>query len=171
MQQHAATRATSNELNDESAQTLELLGVGEPPPNPHELSPAPIPSDWILEGQPVARTRLLHRTSDRLARSYMWDCTAGRFNWHYDVDEMICLLEGSITLLDASNRRHHLRAGDTFFFPRGSSFEWHVTNYVRKIAYIHDPLSKGVLLLKRALARVQRLIGLRASTVNSSFAD
>ena len=47
------------------------------------LNPSPIYPAWILEGNPVARNVLLSSSADGDASSYIWDCTAGRFNWFY----------------------------------------------------------------------------------------
>jgi uncharacterized protein len=122
-----------------------------------ELSPAPIPSEWIIDGQPLARNRLIFASSDGTAAALLWDCTPGRFNWFYDVDETVCLLAGEITVVDAAGTRHQLRAGDVFTFPAGSRFEWTVTSHVRKIAFIHFPLSGKIVLLKRMLSSLKRL--------------
>ena len=125
--------------------------------NPHALDPAPIPSGWILDAAPQARGRVLSCSSDEMALTVMWDCTAGRFNWFYDIDETVCLMEGTVTLRDASGMVITLMPGDTFFFPKGCSYEWTVPHYVRKIAFIHVPMSR-----KMRLARLfyKRLAGL-----------
>ena len=47
------------------------------------LEPSPINRDWILEGDPRARAILLSRSADGTASTFIWDCTAGRFNWYY----------------------------------------------------------------------------------------
>lgn len=91
--------------------------------NHAELSPAPIPSEWIIDGQPIARNRLIFASGDGAAFTFLWDCTSGRFNWFYDVDETICLLAGAITVVDVAGTQHHLKAGDVFTFPAGSRFE------------------------------------------------
>lgn len=123
-----------------------------------ELSPAPIPPEWIIDGQPRARNRLIFASSDGTAATLLWDCTSGRFNWFYDVDETICLLAGEITVVDGAGTRHQLRAGDVFTFPAGSRFEWSVASYVRKIAFIHSPLSGKMLLLKRMYSSFKKLL-------------
>jgi uncharacterized protein len=126
--------------------------------NQADLSPAPIPAEWIIDGQPVARNRLIFASSDGTSTSFLWDCTSGRFNWFYDVDETVCLLVGEITVVDGAGTRHHLRAGEVFTFPAGSRFEWTVPTYVRKIAFIHAPLSGKLLLLKRMYSALGRLL-------------
>lgn len=126
--------------------------------NQAELSPAPIPADWIIEGKPVARNRSVYTSSDGMAATLLWDCTAGRFNWFYGLDETIYLLAGSITVIDSKGTRHHLRAGDIFFFPAGSRFEWLVDSYVRKIAFLHVPLSAKIQFLQRIKSRLGGLL-------------
>lgn len=124
--------------------------------NKHSLSSAPIQSDWIIEGKPLARNRRLAGSTDGLGSTYMWDCTAGRFNWHYDVDETVYLVEGSITVVDSAGELTQLWAGDTFFFPRGTRFEWTVHTYVRKIAFLHAPVSGKLALFARMSRAVMR---------------
>lgn len=116
--------------------------------NPHDLRPDPIPAEWILEGSPTARRKLLVGSSDDMASTHMWDCTVGRFNWHYRSDEVIYVVEGSVVVEDHAGVRRQLEPGDTFLFPAGSCFHWTVSRYIRKIAFLHAPLSRKVRLLK-----------------------
>ncbi len=116
--------------------------------NPYELQPDPIPPGWILEGNPTARRKLLVGSSDDMASTHMWDCTAGRFDWHYGSDEVIYVLEGSVVLEDEAGVQRRLQGGDTFLFPAGTRFHWTVPHYVRKIAFLHVPLSRKMRLLK-----------------------
>ena len=117
--------------------------------NPHNLASDPIPSDWVLEGSPVARSKLLVGSSDDMASTHMWDCTAGRFNWFYTVDEVIHVLEGTVIIEDAAGERRQLCPGDTFLFPAGTRFHWTVPLYIRKLAFLHSPLSRKLRLAKR----------------------
>ena len=126
--------------------------------NRHGLQDAPIPADWILEGSPVARVRLLSGSTDGKGSTVMWDCTAGRFNWHYDIDETVCVMQGSVVLKDADGKIHRLRDGDTFFFARGTRYEWNVSNYVRKVAFIHVPMSATMLRLRRIYKALKRIV-------------
>jgi uncharacterized protein len=122
------------------------------------LAPAPIRSAWILEGNPVARNKFLSKSADGTASTYIWDCTAGRFNWHYDIDETVYILEGSVVLRDAQGAERGLQAGDTVFFPAGSNAEWTVEGYVRKVAFLREPLPRKILFAKRAYRALKRLV-------------
>lgn len=79
----------------------------------------------------------------------MWDCTAGCFNWFYTVDEVIHVIEGSVIVEDPAGVRRQLQAGDTFLFPAGARFQWTVPHYIRKIAFLHSPLSRRLRIVKR----------------------
>src|SRR5450432_1549492 len=102
-----------------------------------ELASAPINPEWILEGNPVARNKFLSRSVDGNGSTYIWDCTAGRFNWHYQIDETVCVLTGSVLVKDPSGVSRLLEAGDTAFFAASSSAEWTVQTYIRKVAFMH----------------------------------
>jgi hypothetical protein len=129
-------------------QAASTAGFHATPENPYGLQPDPIPPDWILAGDPIARRRLLVGSSDDMASTHMWDCTAGRFNWHYKSDEVIYVVEGSVVVEDHAGVKLRLEAGDTFLFPAGTRFHWTVPRYIRKIAFLHAPLSRKVRVLK-----------------------
>lgn len=139
--------------------------------NTAELSPAPIAPEWIIDGQPTARNRLIFASSDGTTSTYLWDCTSGRFNWYYDVDETICLLVGEITLVDVAGTTHQLRAGDVFTFQAGTRFEWTVPSYVRKIAFIHSPLSRKILLVRWMFSTLKRLLPGRRTARSSVWSQ
>jgi uncharacterized cupin superfamily protein len=122
----------------------------------HELTLAPIPSDWILEGNPVARNKCVAGSTDGMASTHVWDCTAGRFNWFYGCDETVYVLAGSVSLSDGV-KRHLVRAGDTFFFPAGSRYEWTIDTYIRKVAFTHAPNSRRLRFVLRVFRALKRL--------------
>jgi uncharacterized protein len=117
---------------------------------PTMYTEAPINPQWILQGRPIARGALMSETADASVTTVMWDCTAGIFNWHYDIDEVVYILEGSVIISEhATGQKHYLKVGDSILFPRGSSATWSVDNYVRKLAVLHSPLPKKYLLAQR----------------------
>jgi uncharacterized cupin superfamily protein len=123
------------------------------------LGAAGINPNWILEGNPIARNKLLSQSADGTASSYIWDCTAGRFNWFYDVDETIYVIEGGVVVKDVAGVARRLSAGDTIFFPAGTRAEWHVEDYIRKVAFCRVPLPRSVLMAKRGYRFLKRLLG------------
>jgi uncharacterized cupin superfamily protein len=124
-----------------------------------ELGSAAINPDWILEGDPVARNKFLFKSADGTATTWLWDCTAGKFNWFYDIDETVYLIEGSVIIKDHAGGISQVNAGETIFFPAGSSAEWTVPNYVRKFAILRAPLPRQVQLAKRVYHKLKRLVG------------
>jgi uncharacterized cupin superfamily protein len=123
------------------------------------LVPNPIQPAWILDGKPVARLALLSSSADGAASTYFWDCTAGRFNWFYSFDETFHVLEGEVTLKYPSGTSHRVVAGDTVFFPAGSSAEWTVDNYVRKLAFCRSTLPSYLTAARQVVRRLKRLVG------------
>jgi uncharacterized cupin superfamily protein len=124
-----------------------------------ELGSAAINPDWILEGDPVARNKFLFKSADGTATTWLWDCTAGKFNWFYDIDETVYLIEGSVIIKDHAGGACRVSAGETIFFPAGSSAEWTVPNYVRKFAILRAPLPRQVQFAKRVYHSLKRLAG------------
>ncbi|HTV50098.1 MAG TPA: cupin domain-containing protein [Steroidobacteraceae bacterium] len=133
-------------------------------PNRYDLDPAPIQAEWILEGAPVARGRPLCGSTDDNAFTVMWDCTAGRFNWFYDIDETIHIVEGSALLKSTSGEEHVLTPGDVFLCAAGTRYEWTVDSYVRKIAFVHRPMSRKMRLLQRLYHAVAGLLKPRSKS-------
>jgi uncharacterized cupin superfamily protein len=58
-------------------------------------------------------------------------------------NELMCLLEGSVTLTDGDGRERHFKAGDTVYLPQGAACGWRSTEYVRKFYSIYEPSSAG----------------------------
>src|ERR1700679_2360433 len=119
--------------------------------------PNPIQAAWILDGRPVARAELLSSSADGTASTYFWDCTAGRFNWFYSFDETFHILEGDVTLKYPSGVSRHVGIGDTVFFPAGSSAEWTVDHYVRKLAFCRTPLPSYLTFARQVARRLKRI--------------
>jgi uncharacterized cupin superfamily protein len=99
------------------------------------LSPRPIEPSWITEGNPVAQWHVLSRSADGLASTMVWECSEGRFNWYYDFDETVLILEGSIVLESDGMPPTRYTAGDVIFFKDGAHAKWHVEGRVRKLAF------------------------------------
>jgi uncharacterized protein len=128
------------------------------------LNPSPIYPSWVIEGNPIARNKVLSSSADGAASTLIWDCTAGRFNWFYDVDETIYVIEGGVVIRDVTGLQRRYNAGDSIFFPAGARAEWHVEKYIRKIAFCRTPLPASLVFAKRGFRFLKRLMGTSGST-------
>ncbi len=120
-----------------------------------ELRPSPIDPDWIRGGSPVARNALLSTSRDRSSCTLVWDCTPGEFEWRYDSDETIHILEGSVVLDDGVAPPRRLGPGDVVLFPEGAVVRWTVETHLRKLAFFHRSLPMPVALASRAVAKAK----------------
>jgi len=100
-----------------------------------DLTPRPIESSWIIEGRPDATWCVLSQSADGLASTMVWHCTAGKFNWYYDFDETVLILEGGIVLESDTMPPAHYGPGDVIFFKDGAHARWHIESHVKKLAF------------------------------------
>ncbi|TGD99501.1 cupin domain-containing protein [Methylobacterium nonmethylotrophicum] len=134
-----------------------------------ELSPAPIEPSWIRDGNPVARNATLSRSADGLASTLVWDCTAGKFDWIYDIDETIYFLEGSATISDGHSPARTFGPGDVLFLPRGAVCHWHVETYVRKVAFCRRTQPWAIGFMMRAIGKIGRMLTRGGSKRSGGF--
>jgi uncharacterized cupin superfamily protein len=122
------------------------------------LTPRPIEPSWIIEGNPVAECSVLSRSADGLASTVVWQCSEGKFNWYYDFDETILILEGSIVLENDTMRSTRYGPGDVIFFKDGAHAKWHVEGHVKKLAFCRttQPVLLGFAL--RVVAKLKRIL-------------
>jgi uncharacterized cupin superfamily protein len=128
------------------------------------LEATPISPDWVLNGQPETRSKRLARSHDRTSHTMVWDCTAGYFDWHYNKDETLVVLDGEAFISTTIGQERRIGPGDVVFFPSGSSARWRVPKYIRKVAFLRHtmplPLGFGVLAWNFLL----RLVGRKRSS-------
>jgi uncharacterized protein len=120
------------------------------------LTPSGIDSSWIIKGNPVVQSTVLSKSADGLAWTMVWQCSEGMFNWYYDVDETILILEGSIVLESDTMSPTRYLPGDVIFFKNGAHAKWHVEGHVRKLAFLRrtQPVLLGIVL--RAFSKIKR---------------
>jgi hypothetical protein len=122
------------------------------------LTPRPIEPSWIIEGNPVAQRCVLSQSADGLASTMIWECSEGKFNWYYDFDETILILEGAVVLESNTMGPTRYGPGDVIFFKDGAHAKWHVERRVRKLAFCRktQPALLGFAL--RVLSRIKRTL-------------
>lgn len=121
-----------------------------------DLKPSPIEPSWIIEGNPEAKNCALSMSEDGAACTLIWSCTEGKFNWYYDSDETIVILEGSIVLESDGMSPKRYGVGDVIFFRDGAHAKWHVEGYVKKVAFFRYTNPLGLGLAVRAVNKVRR---------------
>ena len=73
-------------------------------------------------------------TDDASLYAWIWETTAGRFEWHYKADELVMILEGEVEITPPAGEPFILRKGDLMFVPGRQVMLWNVPVYVKKVA-------------------------------------
>ena len=133
------------------------------------LAPAPITPGWILEGSPTAQAIELSRSDDGTAVTYVWECTPGRFNWHYNRDETLLIIEGLVILDEGLATERRIGPGDVVFFPSGAEVQWRVELTVRKLAFTRRALPQPVAKLANMLRALRRRVRPRQQIAMANF--
>jgi uncharacterized cupin superfamily protein len=123
-----------------------------------DLTPRPIEPSWIIEGHPEARNCVLSQSADGLASTIVWECSEGRFNWYYDFDETILILEGSIVLESDTLPATRYVAGDVIFFRDGAHARWHVEGRVKKLAFCRKTQPVWLGLALRVFLKLKKIL-------------
>lgn len=123
-----------------------------------KLTPRPIEPSWIIEGNPVAQCCVLSKSEDGLASTMVWECSEGRFNWYYDFDETVVILEGSIVLEGDTMPATRYGAGDVIFFRDGAHARWHVESRVRKLAFCRKTQPAWLGFALRVFLKLRKII-------------
>src|SRR5215472_8506675 len=126
-----------------------------------DLVPSPISADWILSGKPEARSKLLAKSHDGTSYAVVWECSAGRFKWHYVEDETVTVILGEVFISTEEGEERRLGQGDMAFFPAGSSCEWRVPDRIRKVAVMRKTLGYPLGFGVRAWYKLLAIAGLR----------
>ena len=127
------------------------------------LKPSPIEPSWIIEGSPEARSCVLSTSKCGSAWTMIWSCTEGKFNWYYDVDETIMILDGSIVLESKESAPKRYGVGDVILFREGAHAIWRVEGHVKKIAFFRRTIPRGFKFSIRAANKLKRMIRGRPS--------
>ena len=97
-----------------------------------------LPAADVKSGSPRQRGRMYFDAPDIGLCAGVWDCTAFEGTMApYSVDEFMILLEGAVTVTEASGRVTRVEAGEAFVIPRGLTCAWKQDGYVRKIFAIY----------------------------------
>ena len=96
------------------------------------LVDAPLPTGWVIDGNPCPRMRITATARGGGISSGVWCCQPSRFTFTYHVDEYVHIISGRVTVI-ANTHVHELSAGSTAMFPRGLRTEWTVHEPIHKV--------------------------------------
>lgn len=136
-----------------------------------ELRPAPIEPSWIREGNPVARNAVLSTSADGTASTIVWECSEGKFEWHYDFDETIHFLEGSVVIEGEGMPPTRFGPGDVIFFKNGAVARWHVEGRIRKLAFCRRTQPRIIGLALRVASKLKRMLAPAGGRPAGSLVD
>lgn len=122
-----------------------------------KLNPSPIEPSWIIEGNPQASSCMLSWSADGSASTIVWHCTEGWFEWHYDCDETILILEGSIILESDTLAPTRFGPGGVILFRNGAHARWQVEGQVKKLAFCRNTQLALIAFAMRAVGALKRI--------------
>jgi mannose-6-phosphate isomerase-like protein (cupin superfamily) len=94
----------------------------------------------------------------------VWECTAGRFNWHYSEDETVVVISGEVFITAEKGDETRLGQGDVGFFPAGSSCIWRINDRVKKVAVLRKDMPIALGFGVRVWNKALRIAGLRGQS-------
>lgn len=99
-----------------------------------------LPAHEVLEGRPDARAMFTAESADHGASAGFWSCDVGRYEFVFDYDEFVYLIEGEVEVTEhGSNRQFTLTPGDTAHFPQGVTTTWRITRRMTKYFVARAP--------------------------------
>ena len=105
---------------------------------PSELPSIKLPAHEILEGTPDARGLFTAESADNNCSAGFWACDVGRYEFVFDYDEFVYLIDGEVTVTQGE-KTWTLRPGDTAFFPQGITTIWKITRRMTKYFVARAP--------------------------------
>lgn len=98
-----------------------------------------------IEGKPTMKTWIEYAGEDGKFLAGYWEATEGTYQVTYNVDEMVHLFEGKVTLTSSYGESTTYVGGDSFVVSAGTTITWTTITTVRKIFAIKVP--QGVTAL------------------------
>jgi uncharacterized protein len=124
-----------------------------------ELEPSRIPPDWVLDGTPETRSKMLMRTPDWISNIVVWECTSGSYRWWYGQDETFFVLSGEGFMTNEKGEERRFGPGDMGFFPAGTTCIWRHPHHFRKVAVLKESLWRPLGFCFKAWRKLLRVIG------------
>ena len=119
-----------------------------------ELRSDPIPPAWVISGDPQARSAELFRSRDGRRTTFLWACGPCEYEWRFESDETVRVLEGEAFVEDGAGPRR-LGPGDEAQFRAGEVARWRIPAGLKKLSVCEDRRPRPSLV-----ARALRKLGL-----------
>jgi uncharacterized protein len=100
---------------------------------------APVDTDRVLTGAPVATTRNHYADSSSRFFSGVWSSTPGKWRIRYTEHEFCHLIEGRVRLESEGGESWEFVAGDAWVIPAGFVGTWETIETARKHYALFDP--------------------------------
>lgn len=98
----------------------------------------PFPAEEILSGTREQSGRIVFEDPDLGLSVGLWEQEANETNWmDYPTNEFMVMIEGEVVVREPG-RDVSVRAGETFFIPKGTRCRWTQPGKVKKFFLIHD---------------------------------
>lgn len=104
------------------------------------LKPSSQPAaEVLLSSEPQCRSGGVFADEDIKVRVGIWDSTPyTRKEIPHRLNELMYLLEGSVTLTDKAGTPHVFNQGDIVFVPKGTPCAWHSPVMVKKLYWVQE---------------------------------
>jgi len=119
-----------------------------------------IPADWVINGRPETRSKVLVRSHDWIAHVIVWECGAVSYKWHYNQDEAYIVLSGEGFMTDETGVERRFGPGDVGYFPAGTSTTWRHPDHYKKVALIKESVWRPVGFGLKVWNKLLRTAGL-----------
>lgn len=120
----------------------------------------PLSPSSVLSGTPASRSKTLARSNDWAANIVIWECTAGRFKWHFTQDETLFVVSGETVMTSEKGEERHLGPGDIAFFPAGTRCTFLVPDGIRKVAVVRESMWRPLGFSLKVWNKLLRSTGL-----------
>ena len=96
-----------------------------------------VPAGAFSTGDHTETRHKVYESPDGSITSGVWECAPFSVDIDaYSVSEMMTILSGSLSLIDADGKKETFGAGDTFLIPKGAKVTLEVTEKLRKFYMI-----------------------------------
>ena len=110
-------------------------------PRPADLPEIRLPAHEIREGSAEASCLFTAQSADRKAAAGFWSCDVGTYEFVFDYDEFVYVIEGEM-IVEQDGESQRLAEGDTAHFPQGVTTTWRVLRKVTKYFVARTPFEE-----------------------------